>query len=338
MNTRLFSLLLALLCGAGVAHGQLNVRVSIKFILSAGGARPSNGGCFGANGVNLTSDQAVRDNIALANELMDRMGRGYRYQLTEIQDVTGWSGFFNLAARNGANKAALEAVATSNATTRAQFFWRDNAVNIYINNTSSGWCSFPGDNAIFVGSCSYDTLLIHEMGHYFSLAHTHEGESYRNADNSNCNNGCACARQIGGNSDGFDDTLPDNQCWDRADIVANNPGAAAAQVDNLWFNIMSYHIPQDRFTPDQLDAWTDTANGARLNAVTGRTRFVDRANGTIFEAGNSAFPYNTVSEGVAAASSGDVVLIRRGNYNQPQTINKAVTLRASRGNAIIGVP
>jgi hypothetical protein len=339
MNARLLSLIIALLCGAGAAHGQLNVRVSVKFILSAGGARPSNGGCFGASGVNLTSDQAVRDNIDYANELMDRLGRGYRYQLTEIRDVSGWSGFFNLPARDGGNKSALEAVATSNATTRAQFFWRNDAVNIYINNTSSGWCSFPGDESvIFIGSCAYDTLMIHEMGHYFSLAHTHSGETYRNADNTPCANGCACARQLGGNSDGFADTLPDNECWDRADIVANNPGASAAQVDNLWFNIMSYHIPQDRFTPDQFDAWTDTANSARFNAVTGRTRFVDRANGSGFEFGTSALPYDTVSQGVAAASAGDIVLIRRGNYNQPQTITKAVTLRASRGTAVIGLP
>jgi hypothetical protein len=339
MNARLLSLLIALLCGAGAAHGQLNVRVSIKFILSAGGARPSNGGCFGANGVNLTSDQAVRDNIDLANDIMTSLGRGYRYQLTEIRDVSGWSGFFNISARSGANKSALEAVATSNATTRAQFFWRNDAINIYINNTSSGWCSFPGgDSVIFAGSCAYDTLLIHEMGHYFSLAHTHDGEQFLNSNGSSCAAGnCGCAQLIPGD-DGFDDTLPDVNCWSRSQLAAGNPGASAAQLDNTFLNIMSYHIPQDRFTPDQLDAWTDTANSARFNAVSGRTRFVDRANVSGFEFGTSTLPYDTVSQGVAAASAGDIVLIRRGNYNQPQTITKAVTLRASRGNAIIGLP
>jgi hypothetical protein len=44
--------------------------------------------------------------------------------------VSGWSGFFSISARNESNKEALEAVANSNATTRAQFFFRTDAINI----------------------------------------------------------------------------------------------------------------------------------------------------------------------------------------------------------------
>jgi len=340
MKTFWLFLLAGLVCVPSSARADLNVRVSVKFILSAGGNRPSNGGGWGANGVDLVDNATVISNINYANELMRRHRRGYQYTLTEIQDVSGWSGFFNLAARNGPNKDALQAVATSNATTRAQFFWRDNAINIYINNTSSGVCSFPGpEAAIFVGSRAYDTLLIHEMGHYFDLYHTHQDEQFLDADDSSCAAAdCTCAQLIGGNNDNVGDTLRDHECWSRAQIAAATPGASQTQIDNVWLNIMSYHIPQDRFTSDQLDRWTDAANSSRNAVVTGHTRFVDRDNGSIFQFGTSAFPYQTVTVGVANANAGDIVLIRPGNYNQPQTISKAVTLRATRGSAVIGIP
>jgi nitrous oxidase accessory protein NosD len=41
---------------------------------------------------------------------------------------------------------------------------------------------------------------------------------------------------------------------------------------------------------------------------------------------------------VNRANTGDIVLIRPGRYNEPMTINKAITLRATRGDALIGVP
>ena len=332
--------LLLLVCAPLSALAQLNVRVSVKFILGSSGQRPSNGGGFGASGVDLVNNASVISNINYSNDLMRRNGRGYQYTLTEIQDVSGWSGFFNLAARDQDNKEALQAVATSNATTRAQFFWRDNAVNVYINNTSSGYCSSVGNGeAIFVGSRAYDTLIIHEVGHFFDLAHTHSGEQFRDSDNSSCAAAdCTCAILLGGNTDGITDTIADHECWSRAQIAAGTPGASQTQIDNVWLNIMSYHLPQDRFTSGQLDVWTDTANSARNAMVTGRTRFVDRDNVSGFQFGTSVFPYPTVGTGVANAIAGDIVLIRPGNYNQPQTINKAVTLRATRGNAVIGIP
>ena len=176
MKTHLLLLPLAALLLATPARADLQVRISVKFILGSSGQRPSNyTGGFGTSSIGLTNNQAIIDNIAYANELLRRAGRGYQYTLTEIQDVSGWSSFFNIPARNGPNKNALEDVATSNATTRAQFFWRDNAINVYINNTSSGVCSFPDDgySAIFIGSLAYDTLIIHESGHYFNLYHMH---------------------------------------------------------------------------------------------------------------------------------------------------------------------
>jgi nitrous oxidase accessory protein NosD len=47
-----------------------------------------------------------------------------------------------------------------------------------------------------------------------------------------------------------------------------------------------------------------------------------------------------VATGVAAAnaSGADVVLIRSGNHNEPQTITKALTFRATRGTVVVGRP
>jgi len=70
---------------------------------------------------------------------------------------------------------------------------------------------------------------------------------------------------------------------------------------------------------------------------------VDRNCGAIFPDGSSGCglfsgPHRTVGSGVSAANNGDIVLIRPGTYNEPGTINKAVTLRATRGPATIGLP
>ncbi len=343
MKLNLLLLFGALLGGAWTASADITVRVSVKFILGSSGQRPSNCCGYGAQGVNLTNNQAITDNMAYANGLMRRLGRGYTYQVVEIQDVSGWSGFFNINARTYANKAALEAVATSNSTTRAQFFWRTNAINLYVNNTTSGYCSFPDDNenVIFVGSKAYDTMLIHELGHYFGLSHTHQGETYLNANGTACASGCACAQQIGGTGDQVSDTIADHQCWTYAQLQAGNPGATSGQLLNTWTNIMSYHLPQDRFTSGQFDRWTDYSNASRRPSVSGATRFVDIDNfGGLFQFGLSVFPYGTVAQGVTAANSTgiDIVLVRPGNYDESLTITKAVTLRATRGTAVIGKP
>ena len=65
---------------------------------------------------------------------------------------------------------------------------------------------------------------------------------------------------------------------------------------------------------------------------------MDKNNGGA-QAGSSDFPWKTVANGVTVANAGaDIVLVRPGHYNEPMTINKAVTLRATRGDAVIGLP
>jgi hypothetical protein len=154
----------------------------------------------------------------------------------------------------------------------------------------------------------------------------------------------------GGGNDGCADTILDHDCWtDQNDIALGNYGLSYANlsasqtlnVDNMWWNLMSYHNRQhttDRFTPDQSDRWTDSANLDRPAVRTGRTRFVATTGNDTSGDGSSGNRYRTVTKGVAVAGSSDIVLLRAGHYNEPQTISKALTLRATRGTAIVGIP
>ena len=47
---------------------------------------------------------------------------------------------------------------------------------------------------------------------------------------------------------------------------------------------------------------------------------------------------STVGQAVTQAANGDAVVIYAGNYNQPQTITKALTIHATRGAVTIGAP
>ena len=61
----------------------------------------------------------------------------------------------------------------------------------------------------------------------------------------------------------------------------------------------------------------------------------DGAGGDV-ELGSSNPAVNAVGEGVTSAQGGDIVIIRPGNYVEPMTVTKAITLRATRGQATIG--
>jgi hypothetical protein len=328
------AMLANLICPA-TANAQLRWRISVKFILNSSGNRPSSGV--------VNTDQEVQDQVNNANAVLRSYGRGYEFQLTEIVDLAGVSQWYTT---DRDEKDALEAAAEAN---KALYAYRDNAINVYINGASgSAVCSFPpGDDIIFMGQGSRTTSIFHEAGHYLDLRHTHQGEVYQNSGGSNCTNGCSCAVLIGGTGDAMADTIADHQCWDTQNQIslgnygvtyASLSAANQTRVNNVFFNMMSYHDTRDRLTPDQLDRMTDASNSDRFKITNGRTRFVDRDNNGFIQAGTSGFPFETFNQGVNAAGSGDIVLVRPGNYDEAITITKAVTLRATRGTAIIGIP
>lgn len=307
---------------------DINWRVSVKFILNAGGNRS-------ASGV-INTDQEVQDQIDLANAILDATGRGYGMQLTEIVDLAGVSQWFN-ADVDGTTRDNLQAAALGDPATYA---WRTNAINIYVlGSGGSGICSFPGDGneIIVVGQGARATTFLHESGHYMDLCHTQ---------------GCPCGSCSAGDTgqcnttpgdDDISDTLPDLSCWDQDDIAqwsfSMNYGGLTpgqqTQVDRVFFNVMSYHGTRNRFSSNQLDHATDTSNVTRNAVATGRTWFVDD-DASILALGTSVFPYETVAQGVAAAASSDIVLVRVGSYPETMTLTNRMCFRATRGNAVIG--
>jgi hypothetical protein len=299
----------------------------------------------------------------VGNALIDVGGRG--------QTNTGPSQYYNVDFQDDPNGETLRQQFESNAIAHPLIYgWDSRAANIYIlrmgtNGSSSS--SFPPNALTTVlgnppPGRGYSKIytVIHELGHHFNLKHTHQGQGYLNSDLSACaDQNCGCARLIGGNDDLIADTIADHVCWNSRDAIAQGnygmnyadlTNLRKAAVDRVWLNIMSYHEDDQGtnevnvFTSDQLDRWTDSANNDRPAEVSGRTWFVDRNNGCLAPIGSSACvgnfggPYPTVAGGIASARAGDIVLIRPGHYNEPMTLNKAITLRATRGDALLGIP
>lgn len=355
MKTILY-LCTALLAGALSAAADITIRLDVKVVLNpATGARQP-----GVNDANFAIC------FAEMNAMLQSFGRGYRLQWNgnALQNVgglnqfnTGPSQYYDVDFVNATNGGVLKDQFEANAIANpATYGWDPNAVNIYIVRFGgANWnvCSFPDEQIILLNGVrgyTNSSTVLHEIGHYFNLSHTFNGRQDLNANGTPCTNNCSCALLVGGGNDGVADTILDHDCWDtQNDIAIGNYGlsygnlnpAQTAAVDNMWWNLMSYHGRQhvtDRFTPDQMDRWTDSANSDRVPVRTGRTRFV-ATTGNDLGAGTSTSRYRTLTRGVTVVNDpDDIVLLRAGNYNEPQTITKPLTLRATRGSATIGLP
>jgi hypothetical protein len=321
--------------------GVITIRLSYKVVLNPnGGTRPPG-----------VTDAHINTAVNQMNDLMRGYLRGYRFQLVEILDVggngqtTGPSQWYNtdfFASDGGTMKDQMQADAMADAA----YQWRTNAINLYLTNgICGGICSFPGggDQIVIIGGCfdGNGPLQLHEIGHYFNLCHTQ---------------GCPCggctADMIGichtvPGDDGIADTLPDLECWDQDNIAMHSFGrnysqltpAEQNQVDDVFFNIMSYHSNASRLTEQQLDRWSQSANLDRVAVRTGRMIFA-QAGAPAGGNGSPASPYNTVAGAAGAAASdtaADIIILRPGSFNEAVTISTPVTLRATRqGAAVVG--
>lgn len=332
-----FAAALALLLLAAPLHANnINMRISVKFILSPGGAMP----CCGNGTFDSFAD--ITNQVDFANEMLRTFGRGYQFQLYEVTTVGGPASAFFSNSRD--DKDLFEAAAEAD---KAGFKYRDNAINMYVNDAAgSAVCSFPPtDDIILFGQESRTTSLWHESGHYFNLSHTHTGATEKNSNGTVCTNGCSCAQLIGGTTDGTADTIADHDCWNDADDIAqgnyglNYSALAATQkalVDAVLNNIMSYHSDRFHLTSDQLDRWTDAANSSRSADVTAYTRFLAVTGNDANNGLSSGARCRTLARGVSVANSGDTILLRAGNYAETMTISKPLCLRATRGTVIVG--
>jgi hypothetical protein len=331
---------------SGSVHGQtINLRMSVKIIVSSTtGARPS--------GIN---PQVFTNAVAAANNWMAGYQRGYRYQLTEVTDIggptqggsSGPSQWYNVEFRNDPERAVFFAIAKTNSL----YLLRSDQINIYVATgfsspgNSGGAMPIPPGEVNYTGGQIYADdgawWLVHELGHFFGLSHTFAGET-----KASCTPG----------DDGIADTLPDSNCWTTSDQAAQHyfqknysalSAAEQAQVDDFYFNAMSYHEAtsknsvENHLTELQLDRITLHANGDRHPFATGYTRFVSLTGNNSNSGLDGGAPKRTVLNAANASGAGgsDIVLVRPGNYNEQITINNPVTLRAPRtGWATIGKP
>ncbi len=356
-NPGLLGLLLgAVLLPAPAGAQFIYIRVSVKFILSSTGVRPT--GLY-------TNAAHWRQTIDIANAGQERFGRGFRYLYPEFDgDVSGFGQYYDL--QDDEPVAFEYAMRTS-----AQTHWRDDALNVYVVNHNlgsslapacAGWASNPQD--LLADYPPYNSLrgrivvfcvnmqpaanpfsiMAHEFGHHQGLIHTWANDRVDDtpvdADPTGCEQSsptpCECkfAQTV---------ALALAQSWP--------PNVLRTATNNL----MSYHCDNDldfELTEGQLDRWADMTRMYLPQECTGVTYFVQRGSSAIGPDGYSRSyfdfggiplggPLATVSGGISAASSrgGDIVVLRPGNYNEQITINKPVTLRATAtGWATIGQP
>jgi len=337
-----FGQLLLLAASIGGMAQTIDIRVSVKIILSpATGARPSG-----------IPDSVFYKAETNANRWMTSYSRGYRFRITEIVEIggpsngsfTGPSQWFGTDFRADPEWSDFQDLTKSDSRYRL----RSNQINVYVatgfsnpGNSGGGTPIPPGDlnTAVQIFPDDGAWWLCHELGHFFGLHHIFSGE-----DRSSCSPG----------DDGLSDVLPDSNCWKTQDDVAFAhfllpynllTGAQREQVDDEFFNVMSYHdavnknTTENRLGEAQLDREADEANSDRAAFVTGRTIFTSVGGLDALPGTQSFFPKKTVGGAVAAASASgtDIVLFRAGHYPGAVTVSKPVTFRATRvGSAFLG--
>ena len=351
-------LLAGLFVLAAPSHAGVEVKLSVKFILSASGTPP----VFvpGPGNFDVSNQAGFDAEVAWANAILDATGRAYRLRVIEYksvqppapagQDPSYW---YNVDARS--SRQAIEDAALADPVT---WGWYGNgALNIYINNSSSGQCSLIGTgDSISLGATIFTQgTVLHEIGHFFDLSHTHRidaGQPEPQCSTYTPANPLSSGLRDG---DGLVETLPDHQCYSRDQLSFANFGSLYAsltaaqqrQIDDTFLNVMSYHT-ESLLLPVQMDYWTANANGARQAVCTGRTWFVNPGGSDlVFDGLSPGQAFRSFDRGIAALRDpnfvhlgDDVVLLRGGSYqtftNAP--ITAPGTIAAAYGPVTITKP
>jgi len=311
-------------------HADITVRLSVKFILNSDGTRP----------LGIGTNPTFQAEVDRGNGILAATGRGFRLTVEEYLDIQppapagedpGY--WFVLGARS--NRDTMENAAMADP---AQWRWNTRAINIYVNNSSSGQCSFVGNgNAISLGANIVTGTVLHEIGHFFDLRHTHAGDP-----------DCSIAMPPFAPSDGdsLAATIDDHNCLSTRDDLSKalfggkvfsslSPGELA-WFNTAWLNVMSYH-QEDQLLGEQMDIWAHHANNGRLFVCSGRTWFVAATGADILAGDHAATPFATVSRAISSVGTADdVILLRAGHYASPGTIAAACTLRATHGEVVLG--
>jgi len=343
---------LALLALLLPAAADIEVRLSVKFIQHPNGAVPMypNPSWTGAS-VDITNYTGFEVEVQRGNQILAASGRGYRlralsyaYIQPTIPNGQPQDYWYNIDARK--NRAVIETAGLNDYLNGPNTWqWDTTTINIFVNNSSSGQCSFVGNGqSISLGGTVGLGTVLHEIGHFFNLSHTHSGDPVRM--------GWVAPNPLSsglGDGDGLGETPPDHPFYTQDQLSTANFGAnyaalTAAQqaaVDNTFLNVMSYH-QEDRLLDIQMDHWAWNANIARSYFCNAFTVFVApggydppfiAADGGL----HANAPLATMDRALFHVSShatapNDVILFNSGTYTAPAgVINTPCTLRATRG-------
>ncbi len=278
------------------AWAWIDVRLSVKYIQRhSDGAMPQYDGVMGAD---ISSGPMFNAEVAVANQALATSGSPYRLRVVQHVAIRPAAPpgkasdyWYELPARE--NRALFEAAALASPST---WQWDTAALNIFVNNTASGQCSFGGTGAsISLGADVSAGTVLHEIGHFFDLRHTHAGDP-------------ACAdftatsplSQHVTDGDGLGSTAADHPClnldelsqalFGMGNVYAGLAPFQQRTVESAFRNVMSYHTGATLATAfgtarpillnaDQMDTWADTARLPERNAsVSGLALYVDKTN------------------------------------------------------------
>ena len=329
---------------AQAADTVINIRVSFKAVVN-----PLDGSLPMLSGreVRQSDVDALVDGM---NDLLVLYGRGYRVArhggLIAVGEIggsfSGPSQWFNVDFFDDPDaKHDMDKAARGNPVSYA---WSPNAVNIYIVDDFGGAkCSTSDSEEIIVasvGRVNEPRVILHEIGHYFSLCHT-QGCSCADCDGEL---GTACESP---GDDEVGDTLLDVQCWTLDDIANASffepfntlPVELKNRVIDTAENLMSYHhmpplqLMLGRLTEGQLDRWTNTIKALPFG-FTYRAHVVD---GLTYVVPDDW----TLGDARGRAGANDIILLRPGtrHFIATVTLDEPTTYRVTRdGPAVFQVP
>lgn len=338
------------------AGPYVEVRVSVKRILSSDFVLPG----WDIPDLGYSDFANVQAAFDRANDGNERFGRPWRYVLgNDFEgDVVGWSKYYRL---EDDETTQFEIDARANA---AAFFWRNDAVNLYIthrnlgtvsNPACAGWASQPGIDPPLPGGVERAVVVIaacasppgvaaHEMGHHWGLIHTWVDDLV--ADTPTDANPEQCFQDNAG-TPGVNENCNlggsvECCCATKVSLTVTqslNNGWTAEQYDLMRYNLMSYHCDTEdvfELSEGQLDRRADVVRLYRQAECTGVVWFVDRNNISSPWTGSGNDPYETIFSAVGAVdpAGGDVLVIRPGTYSETLTISNPVTLWAPRTGSV----
>ncbi|MEL6124682.1 MAG: M43 family zinc metalloprotease, partial [Bacteroidota bacterium] len=325
----------------GQSQGDLTIRISVKVFLNPITGEPAP----------AWSESKMDSLIDQMNLMLSGYGRGMRLENEGYFYLGGVGDSLSILNYDVPFGRVREYVEDTGEAFPDSLQWRDDHINIYMTRRSrgsllAGACSFPTfirDEAVTIainGGFTAPTIL-HELGHFFDLRHTHEGSVDSTA--------------TPGNQDDVSDTLADLRGWndydDMADFHYGKPylQCTADQqqlIRNTFDNVMSYHGDSTTvMTERQLDRFQQSIRDwqSRRDIISGIPYYVDDNDPTPCTlsgpgpcgcSGTPYVPYEALDCAIDAVSSsgGDIIVVQPGVYEvEMKSLAKKVLITGTNG-------